>query len=320
MDYSSPRREIGYEAYAKEIARASRWIGCGMEWKTEAPLKMAERTLQVGYRVPDEKRLAWAQEMVTKLGDNIPNTQPEIYAIETLQLHDRQRTELKLQALRIGEFGVTAIPNEVFAITGLKLKRQSPFAQTMNVELANGAEGYIPPPEQHALGGYTTWPARTAGLESQAEPRIVAALLGLLEEVAEEAAPTAGGCADCVFQSGARSEAGRVLATRRHERADCARCNGPARRVHRRRSRALSPWRRRREIGPLRRRSHPAKLALGDHYTVSFWLWNALPYDARAVTGYAFSRGPDGDPKAPAEHLGIGGTFRADPRRKAHSV
>ena len=83
-----------------------------------------------------------------------------------------------------GNLGITAIPNEVYAITGLKLKRQSPLPTTFNVELANGAEGYIPPPEQHALGGYTTWPARTAGLEVQAEPRIVEALLGLLEEVA----------------------------------------------------------------------------------------------------------------------------------------
>jgi hypothetical protein len=72
----------------------------------------------------------------------------------------------------------------VFAITGLKLKAQSPLMPMMNLELANGAEGYIPPPEQHYLGGYTTWPARTAGLEISAEPRIVEALLGLLEQVA----------------------------------------------------------------------------------------------------------------------------------------
>jgi hypothetical protein len=51
------------------------------------------------------------------------------------------------------------------------------------MELANGAEGYIPPPEQHRLGGYTTWPARTAGLEVEAEPKIVEALLKLLEDV-----------------------------------------------------------------------------------------------------------------------------------------
>src|SRR6185503_9452076 len=84
---------------------------------------------------------------------------------------------------RIGDLGIAAWPNEVFALTGLRLKRQSPFAATFNIELANGAEGYIPPPEQHKLGGYTTWPARTAGLETNAEPRIVEAALGLLEEV-----------------------------------------------------------------------------------------------------------------------------------------
>ena len=65
----------------------------------------------------------------------------------------------------MGGLGITAIPDEVFAITGLKLKMRSPFDMTMNITLANGSEGYIPPPEQHRLGGYTTWPARTAGLE-----------------------------------------------------------------------------------------------------------------------------------------------------------
>ena len=53
----------------------------------------------------------------------------------------------------------------------------------MVIELANGAEGYIPPPEQHKLGGYTTWAASTAGLEVEAEPIIVETMLGLLEFV-----------------------------------------------------------------------------------------------------------------------------------------
>jgi hypothetical protein len=109
---------------------------------------------------------------------------PEVYAKEAVYLHDEPRRALKLQAIRVGELGITAIPNEVYAITGLKIKARSPFETTMNIELANGSEGYIPPPEQHALGGYTTWPARTAGLEVQAEPKIVAAVLTLLEQVA----------------------------------------------------------------------------------------------------------------------------------------
>ena len=96
---------------------------------------------------------------------------------------DHPHEELILQAIRIGDLAITAIPNEVYGITGLKLKAQSPFKTTFNMELANGAAGYIPPPEQHYLGGYTTWPARTAGLEPDAEPKIVEALLGLLEDL-----------------------------------------------------------------------------------------------------------------------------------------
>lgn len=46
----------------------------------------------------------------------------------------------------------------------------------------------------------------------------------------------------------------------------------------------------------------------GDTYTVELWFWNGLPADARAVTGYFFSRGQDGDKVARGEHLGIGGT------------
>src|SRR5207237_140130 len=81
-----------------------------------------------------------------------------------------------------------------YAITGLKLKAQSPFPVTFNIELANGAEGYIPPPEQHKLGGYTTWPARTAALEVEAEPKIVETVLGLLEKVSGKARyPVAAG-------------------------------------------------------------------------------------------------------------------------------
>jgi hypothetical protein len=54
----------------------------------------------------------------------------------------------------------------------------------MNISLANGCEGYIAPPEQHRLGGYTTWRARTSCLEALAEPKIKATVVGLLVEVA----------------------------------------------------------------------------------------------------------------------------------------
>ncbi|MFM7116772.1 MAG: hypothetical protein ACKO0N_09075, partial [Planctomycetota bacterium] len=116
-------------------------------------------------------------------GEIRPRSLPEVYAEQAVWLHENPEATFLLQVLRIGELGIAAIPNEVFGITGLKLKAQSPLQPLLNFELANGAEGYIPPPEQHRLGGYTTWPARTAGLEVEAEPKIVAALVKLLEEI-----------------------------------------------------------------------------------------------------------------------------------------
>jgi hypothetical protein len=185
MDYGRPRKDPGLDAYADAVAASAERAYRSIAYHDHVPLAMAEATLVLGRRVPDESRLTWARGVVASMKDrDLPRTLPEVYARESLHLHDEPRRELKLQAIRIGDLGITAIPNEVYAITGLKLKAQSPFDTTMNIELANGSEGYIPPPEQHALGGYTTWPARTAGLEVQAEPKIVASVLTLLEQVA----------------------------------------------------------------------------------------------------------------------------------------
>ncbi len=93
--------------------------------------------------------------------------------------------EIKLQAVRIGRLGITTLPNEVYGSTGLRLKAESPLKPTFNVSLANGYAGYLPPPDQHPLGGYTTWRARSSCLEEQAEPKMVAKLLELLGTVAE---------------------------------------------------------------------------------------------------------------------------------------
>ncbi len=185
MDYGRPKKDPGLDAYADAVAASAERAYRKVEYREDVPLAMAESTLVLGRRLPDDARLAWAREVVAAMKDRKePRTLPEVYAREAIYLHDDPRRELKLQAIRIGDLAITAIPDEVYAITGLKLKARSPLPLTMNIELANGSEGYIPPPEQHALGGYTTWPARTAGLEVQAEPRIVDAVLKLLEQVA----------------------------------------------------------------------------------------------------------------------------------------
>ena len=108
----------------------------------------------------------------------------DVYARETLKLAEYPDTvKLKLQAIRIGELGIVAIPCEVFTEIGLELKRRSPLKPTFTISLANGYNGYLPTPEQHELAGYETWRARSSYLEAGASPKIVEALLKLLDEV-----------------------------------------------------------------------------------------------------------------------------------------
>ena len=124
------------------------------------------------------------RRIVAAMGDRPPKTTEEVYAREQVILDERKATEIVVQALRIGDIAIASTPNETYALTGLKVKLQSPLPRTMVIELANGGDGYIPPPEQHRLGGYNTWPARSAGLEVDAEPRIAETALELLERVA----------------------------------------------------------------------------------------------------------------------------------------
>ena len=100
-----------------------------------------------------EEILAATQEKVLK-------KPAEVYARETILLAMYPpKVKLVLQAIRIGELGIAADPCETFVEIGLELKKRSPLRPTCTIELANGYNGYLPTPEQHALGGYETWRA-----------------------------------------------------------------------------------------------------------------------------------------------------------------
>ena len=182
-DYSKPPRKWTIQEYTEQFSQRVLEAYRKIEHRRDVDLAMAETELTLHRRQPSADRLAWARELAGQIGKRLPRNQPEVYALEQLHLAANPTACLRLQAIRVGEFAVAAIPCEVYGLTGLKLKALSPASPTMVIELANGAEGYIPPPEQHVLGGYNTWPARSAGLEVQAEPKIVQAVLGLLEKV-----------------------------------------------------------------------------------------------------------------------------------------
>lgn len=166
---------------AKVIARDVQRVYQSLEFTNHAPLAATTSTLELGVRKPDAERLEWAKRTLAARTAGAPITRPQIYAREAELLAQHPETvSIPLQALQIGDLGIASIPCEVFAITGLTIKRESPFKATFVLELANGYYGYLPTPDQHQLGGYETWPARSSFLATEAEPKIRTEALRLL--------------------------------------------------------------------------------------------------------------------------------------------
>ncbi|MEM7236034.1 MAG: LamG-like jellyroll fold domain-containing protein, partial [Planctomycetota bacterium] len=184
MDYARPRRNESLNSYTQKLSTLALDALKHIRYSRSAPIAIAEHRVSIARRTPDGERLKWANDTL-EIGAR-PTNRPQVYAEQARFIDENPREEIVLQSLRVGELGIHAIPCEVYGITGLELKARSPLQPSFTMELANGAAGYIPPAAQHRLGGYTTWPARTAGLEEGAEEKIVGWLLDLAERASGE--------------------------------------------------------------------------------------------------------------------------------------
>ncbi|MCP5112867.1 MAG: hypothetical protein GY953_18735, partial [bacterium] len=107
--------------------------------KRDVSLAMAQRELTVNLRRPTPQELERARTFLAEPDESKLPRRAKAYAKMTLQLADRPPTEsLILQAIRIGEVGITSIPCEVFVEIGLEIKDKSPLKPTFTIELANG--------------------------------------------------------------------------------------------------------------------------------------------------------------------------------------
>jgi hypothetical protein len=129
--------------------------------RTDARLGMVQREVTLRLRRPTAEQVAAAKAVLAVKEEAARAKLPrlaESYARGTLSLAEGPETvKVTIQALRVGDLAVCAIPFETFVEIGLDLKKRSPFARTMVISIANGSYGYLPTPEQHKLGGYETW-------------------------------------------------------------------------------------------------------------------------------------------------------------------
>ncbi len=96
-----------------------------------------------------------------------------------------QPLEVEMQVIALGrDVAWVAWPGEIFVELGLSVKAVSPFPNTYNIELANGAVGYIPDRPAYAEGNYEVESARVA---EGAGERLVSSALEMLAGIHEEA-------------------------------------------------------------------------------------------------------------------------------------
>ena len=323
-DYTAETRcEFDVNSVAEEVAEAAARAYASIDWQPWLRLDMRETELELDVRPP---RLEWGRQVMQQLAaeGRGPESRDEFYAREQVLLAEMPSTrQLKLQTLRIGSLGLVGIPCEVFAITGLRIADRSPFEHTFTVMLSNGWDGYLPPPEQMAMGGYTTWLARSSCLEDQAEPKVIERVVAMLADLAGEyraarppqplpAYPAAvlasqprvyWRLADWSGPYAENAVDGQPLGT--FETQIAYGMPGPqAPEFPGFESDNRAPH----FVGQRLQAQLPD---LGDEYSVTMWVYNCLPHDARSVTGYLFSRASDGQASGPAEHLAIGGHAHA---------
>ena len=166
------------EDVAQEVLRVTR----SLEHRRELKLRASLRECVVATRRPNAAEVEEARAIVAGRPVEKLSGWTDDYAREQLFLADwPAEVSLPIQVFRIGDLAIAAWPGEIFAASGLDLKRRSPVKPLFNVGLANGWYGYIPPPEQFRLGAYETWRMRTSPLATNTIPKMTDCFLGLLK-------------------------------------------------------------------------------------------------------------------------------------------
>lgn len=100
--------------------------------------------------------------------------------------HDGRDADVPIQAMRIGDVGIVALPAEIFVRIGLEIKQFSPAPHTFVVELANAdVSTYVPTADQADRGAYGARPILSRWLCADAGRRMADAAQVMLWQLWE---------------------------------------------------------------------------------------------------------------------------------------
>ena len=109
-------------------------------------------TIDVPLQEYTEKELAWAHLPAERRQPLVPERPflqrfraSKIRSLAAMRDRWGDTLPMEVQVLRLSrDVAIVALPGEVFVELGLAIKRASPFATTLVVELANNSPAYIP--------------------------------------------------------------------------------------------------------------------------------------------------------------------------------
>jgi len=159
-----------------------------IRWLDRPSYSMQYNELELNIRKPSKDELELAAKTVLENDfDNLEVNEHGmnmIYAREQLLLNEYPDTHISaIQAIRIGDLSIGVLGGELFAETGLWLKKKLSERNYFTICLANTYDGYVPPAHEIERGGYETWRARSSFLESEAESKIKHKLLAMIKDL-----------------------------------------------------------------------------------------------------------------------------------------
>src|SRR5690606_4227840 len=134
-----------YEPYEKMaivadgIAEKVYDVSQTLDYKQWVPIKVLTKNVNLNRRETSNGLINWAQGVIS----SPPGLHPQEtnFANRVIRLsQEPDVTSVVVQTFGIGDLGIGALPYEVFAETGLEIKEESPFATTVVIGLASGAE------------------------------------------------------------------------------------------------------------------------------------------------------------------------------------
>ena len=183
-EYFAKSELIGSELAEKVVQSLD-----NIQWDSSPKLSSEYVELELEVRKPSKVELEAAKEVVSATDyRGIKNVDADnlkkIYAREQVLLNEFPNViSFPVQALKIGSLIIGGLGGEIFAETGLSLKRSTRSLPYFTISLANGNAGYIPPAHEFVKGGYETWRCRTSHLEMNAETKIRNTLASLIDKL-----------------------------------------------------------------------------------------------------------------------------------------